>query len=367
VSVPFLDLVRETERLRPDIDTAIARVLASGRFILTAEGETFESAFAAYCESEHSIGVASGTDAITIALIACGIKPGDEVITAANTCIPTIVGIERAGAVPVLADVDAVTYTLDPEQVERRLTRRTRALLPVHLYGQTANLDALQEIAEARGLMLIEDCAQSHGATWNGRRAGSIGHAAAFSFYPTKNLGALGDGGAVVTSDPEVAARARLLRNYGERGRFEHVLHGFNSRLDALQAAVLSAKLPHLDAANDRRDSLARIYDTALADSALTIPRVGEKRRHVYHLYVVQAADRDTFRRQLDEAGVGTAVQYPTPVHRQPAYRELDVAGGFPVSEHLTEHVVSLPMSADHTDDEIATAAAAAAAYSASR
>jgi dTDP-4-amino-4,6-dideoxygalactose transaminase len=365
VNVPFLDLVRETERLRPELDDAIGRVLASGRFILTAEDEAFESAFAAYCESASAIGVASGTDALMIALLACGIRPGDEVITAANTCIPTIVGIERAGAVPVLADVDPVTYTLDPEQAERRLTRRTRALLPVHLYGQTAELGALRELAEAHDLLLIEDCAQSHGATWNGRRAGSVGHAAAFSFYPTKNLGALGDAGAVVTSDPAVAERARLLRNYGERGRFEHVLHGFNSRLDALQAAVLSAKLPHLDAANDRRGSLARIYDNELADSHLTTPIVGESRRHVYHLYVVQAPDRDGFRARLDAAGVATAVQYPTPVHRQPAYRELAVPGGFPVAERLTERVVSLPISADHSDEEIA--AAASAAYTASR
>jgi dTDP-4-amino-4,6-dideoxygalactose transaminase len=365
MSVPFLDLVRETERLRPEVDAAMARVLSSGRFILTAEGETFESAFADFCEADDSVGVASGTDAITIALIAVGIRPGDEVITAPNTCIPTIVGIERAGAIPVLADVDPLTYTLDPEQVERRLSPRTRALLPVHLYGQTADLGALQEIAEKHDLLLVEDCAQSHGATWNGRRAGSIGHAAAFSFYPTKNLGALGDGGAVVTSDANVAEQSRLLRNYGERGRFEHVLHGFNSRLDALQAAILSAKLPYLDAANERRRTLAQIYDDALADTDLITPAVGDGRRHVYHLYVVQAPERDDFRARLEKAGVGTAVQYPTPVHHQPAYLELDVPGGFPVAERLSEQVVSLPISADHTDDEIAEAAAAA--YNASR
>ncbi len=365
MSIPFLDLRRETERLRPELDAAIARVLSSGRFVLTAEVEAFEAAFAAHCESAFSVGVASGTDAITIALIAAGVRPGDEVITAPNTCIPTIVGIERAGAIPVLADVDPVTYTLDPLEVERRLTPRTRALLPVHLYGQTADLGALQQIAKKHDLLLIEDCAQAHGATWDGRQAGSVGHAAAFSFYPTKNLGALGDGGAVVTSDPQVAEQARLLRNYGERGRFEHVLHGFNSRLDALQAAILSAKLPQLDAANARRVALAGIYDDALADAELVTPTVGEERRHIYHLYVVQATDRDGFRARLDTAGIGTAVQYPTPVHRQPAYSELDVPGGYPVAEQLTEHVVSLPISADHSVDEIATAAAAA--YSASR
>jgi dTDP-4-amino-4,6-dideoxygalactose transaminase len=365
VSVPFLDLARETQRLRPELDAAIARVLASGRFILTPEGETFESAFADFCEADEAIGVASGTDAITIALIAAGVGHGDEVITAANTCIPTIVGIERAGAIPVLADIDPLTYTLDPEHVERRVSPRTRALLPVHLYGQTADLGALQQIAEKHDLLLVEDCAQSHGATWNGRRAGSVGHAAAFSFYPTKNLGALGDGGAVITSNAKVAEQSRLLRNYGERGRFEHVLRGFNSRLDALQAAILSAKLPHLDAANERRRTLAQIYDDALADTELVTPAVGDGRQHVYHLYVVQAPQRDDFRARLEQAGVGTAVQYPTPVHQQPAYRELDVRGGFPVAERLAERIVSLPISADHTDAEIAEAAAAA--YNASR
>lgn len=360
MTVPFLDLARETDRLRRELDTAIDRVLSSGRFVLTSEGEAFERSFAAYCNAADSIGVASGTDAITIALLASGIGSGDEVITAANTCIPTIVGIERAGAVPVLADVDPVTYTVEPEQVERRIGPRTKAILPVHLYGQTADLDALESLAAERGLLLIEDCAQSHGARCNERRAGSVGAAAAFSFYPTKNLGALGDGGAVVTSDELIAEQARLLRNYGERGRFEHVLHGLNSRLDSLQAAVLAAKLPHLDAANDRRRALAQIYTDALADTPLVTPTAAPGREHVFHLYVVQSADRDTFRARLDDAGVGTAVQYPTPVHRQPAYRELDVSGGFPVAERLMDRVVSLPLSPDHTEDEIRAAAEAA-------
>jgi dTDP-4-amino-4,6-dideoxygalactose transaminase len=359
VSVPFLDLARETSRLRAELDLAIDRVLGSGRFVLTDELTAFEDAFAAYCETDHAIGVASGTDALTIALLAAGVRPGDEVITAANTCVPTIVGIERAGATPVLADVDPITYTLDPEQVERRITPRTRAVVPVHLYGQPADVASLVNLCERRGLLFVEDCAQSHGARADGRRTGSIGAAAAFSFYPTKNLGALGDGGAVVTSDPDVAERARLLRNYGERGRFEHVLRGFNSRLDSLQAAVLAAKLPHLDAANARRRALAALYDEALAASAVVIPATAPGRDHVFHLYVVQVDERDRFREQLDRARIGTAVQYPTPVHRQPAYRELDVPGGFPVSERLTARIVSLPLSADHTEAEISEAATA--------
>jgi dTDP-4-amino-4,6-dideoxygalactose transaminase len=358
VKVPFLDLSRETQALRGELDAAIARVLDSGHYILSEEVAQFESAFAAACGSAHAVGVASGTDAITIALLAVGVEPGDEVVTAANTCVPTIVGIERAGARPVLADVDAVTYTLDPAEVERRLTPRTKAVLPVHLYGQPADLDALL----ALGVPVVEDCAQAHGATIGARPAGSIGAAAAFSFYPTKNLGALGDAGAVVTGSAEVAERSRLLRNYGERERFEHVLRGLNSRLDEIQAAILSAKLPTLAPAVDRRRTLATVYDTELEGTSVVPPATVAGRGHSYHLYVVQAPDRDAFRAALDEAGVGTAVHYPAPMHRQPAYRELDVPGGFPVAESLCERVVSLPLSETHTDEEIAFAAAAARA-----
>ncbi len=360
--VPFLDLTRETESLREELDAAIARVLDSGHYILSDEVDRFESAFATACAARHAVGVASGTDAITIALLAVGVGPGDEVITAANTCIPTIVGIERAGATPVLADVDPATYTLDPAEVERRLTPRTKAILPVHLYGQPADLEA---DARAGRPCVVEDCAQAHGATIGGRPAGSLGVAAAFSFYPTKNLGALGDAGAVVTRSDEIADRARLLRNYGERERFEHVLHGLNSRLDPIQAAVLSVKLGHLRASVDRRRRLAAIYDETLAGTALTTPATVAGRDHAYHLYVVQSPDRDRFRVALDEAGIGTAVHYPTPVHHQPAYRELDVPGGFPVAESLCEHVVSLPLSETHTDEEIRTVAEAAARLSA--
>jgi len=362
VRVPFLDLARETQLHRSELDAALDRVLGSGSYILSDEVRHFETAYAEACGTRHAVGVASGTDAITIALLAVGVEPNDEVITAPNTCVPTIVGIERAGARPVLADVDPGTYTLDPAEVQRRLTPRTRAILPVHLYGQPADIDALLALAEEHALAVVEDCAQAHGAAVSGRPTGSLGHAAAFSFYPTKNLGALGDGGAVVTSDQGVDAQARLLRNYGERERFEHVLHGLNSRLDELQAALLAAKLPSLHGAVERRRALARVYDEALAGTSLLGPAAAPGREHAYHLYVVQAPDRNSFRATLAEAGVGTAVHYPTPVHRQPAYRDLDVPGGFPVAESLCERVVSLPLSETHSDEEIDYAAAAARA-----
>ena len=358
--VPYLDLRRETAALRVELDAAIARVLDSGHYILSEEVDRFELAFATACGATHAVGVASGTDAITIALLAADIGPGDEVITAPNTCIPTIVGIERAGATPVLADVDPATYTLDPTDVERRLTPRTKAILPVHLYGQPADVESLLTLGAARGVVVVEDCAQAHGATVAGRPVGSFGVASAFSFYPTKNLGALGDAGALVTQSDQIAGHARLLRNYGERERFEHVLRGLNSRLDPIQAAILSTKLPKLEASVLRRRALADVYRDALEGTSLITPKTVPGREHSYHLFVVQAPERDAFRCALAEAGVDSAIHYPTPVHRQPAYRELDVPGGFPVAEALCERVVSLPLSETHTDDEIAYAAAAA-------
>ena len=351
--VPFLDLARHVELLRPQLDDTYARVLERGRFVLGEELERFEAAFARYCGVSHAVGVASGTDAITVALAALDIGPGDEVITAANTCVPTVVGIEQAGATPILADVDPRTLTLDPADVERVVTTRTRAIVPVHLYGQTTDIAPLADLAAAHGLVLVEDCAQAHGAEYRGRRAGSLGRVAAFSFYPTKNLGALGDGGAVVTDDDGVAERARLLRNYGEQERFEHVLRGRNSRLDELQAAILSTKLPLLNGWNERRRQIAARYGEALAGSATTTPHEAPGRRHVYHLYVVRVPDRAAFRSALSERGVGTAVHYPVPVHRQPAYADLARPGELSVAEAASEEIVSLPLHADLTDAEV--------------
>jgi dTDP-4-amino-4,6-dideoxygalactose transaminase len=351
--VPFLDLRRQVEETRDAIDAAIEETLAAGTFVLGEPVERFESAFADFCGARDCIGVASGTDAITIALRAVGAQPGDEVVTVANTCVPTIVGIENAGCIPVLVDADPVTFTLDPARLEEAITPRTRAVVPVHLYGQCADLDPIIELARSRGLKVVEDCAQAHGAEYRGRPAGSLGDAAAFSFYPTKNLGALGDGGAVVTSDDDVAHAARLLRNYGEAERFHHVVRGWNSRLDTLQAAVLSVKLPLLAGWNERRRELAARYSEAFGDGPVAPPVEAASGGHVYHLYVVRVDNREAFRARLADRGIDTAVHYPVPVHRQEAYRALAPAGrSLAVSERLTETVVSLPLYPELTDAE---------------
>lgn len=358
MNVRFLDLARQTAAVRPDLEAAVERVLASGRFVLGQEVENFETRFASYCGASHAVGVASGTDAITIALQAVGVQRGDEVITAANTCVPTIAGIEAAGAVPVLADVEEDTFTLDPSRLAEAISERTKAIVPVHLYGQCADLDPILDIATSAQLKVVEDCAQAHGATYRGRRAGAIGNAAAFSFYPTKNLGALGDGGAVITNDPEVAQQARLLRNYGERDRFEHVLRGRNSRLDALQAAILTAKLPFLDGWNERRRAIAAVYTEALAGSLAISPLERAGLSHVYHLYVVRVQRREGFRRTLSDLGVETAIHYPLPVHRQPAYADLvPVARSLLVSERLAQSIVSLPLYPELDEREVVNVA----------
>jgi dTDP-4-amino-4,6-dideoxygalactose transaminase len=354
VTVPFLDLSRQVARIREELDAAIAGVLGGGWFVLGPPLEEFERAFAAYCGAREAVGVANGTDAITIALQALGIGPGDEVITAANTCVPTVAGIEATGAAPVLADVDPRTHTLDPGRLHEALGEKTRAIVPVHLYGQCADMGPIVDVARAHGLKVVEDAAQAHGAAYRGRRTGTLGDAAAFSFYPTKNLGALGDGGAVVTDDPEVADQARLLRAYGERERYRSLRPGWNSRLDTLQAAILSTKLSHLDAWTERRREIAARYLAALSDTPLGLPVEGEDRRHVYHLFVVTVADRDAFRDALDGAGVQTLVHYPRPIHHQPAYERLGGGGDrLRECERLSAQVVSLPLFPELEEREV--------------
>jgi dTDP-3-amino-3,4,6-trideoxy-alpha-D-glucose transaminase len=338
--IPFNTLLPVHELLASEIRPAVDRVLSSGRYILGPELDAFEAHFAAYIGVRHAVGVASGTDAIELALRAGGVRPGDEVITVSHTALATVCAVERAGATPVLVDINPMTYTMDPTQVEAAITSRTAAVLPVHLYGQVADMTALEAIARRHGLLLVEDCAQAHGAMHQGRKAGSMGKLGAFSFYPTKNLGAYGDAGAVVTDDADLAARVRRLRNYGQEEPYQQGEPGINSRLDELQAAILTVKLQHLDEHNELRRRLATTYRDAI--TGVTLPAVGEHDRHVYHLFVVRHTSRDAMRAWLEQRGVGTAVHYPKAIHQQPAYRHL--RGQLPVTERAVGEIISLPM-----------------------
>ena len=350
--------------LRDELDAALGRVLDSGWFVLGSEGKAFEEELAAACGTAHAVGVGSGTDAIELALRALGIGPGDEVVTQANTCVPTVAAIERAGAMPVLCDVEPEAGTMDPDSLRGALGAKTRAVVPVHLYGQCADVEAIVELCSERGIEVVEDCAQAAGAELRGRPAGPIGRLGCFSFYPTKNLAALGDGGAVITSDAELDERLRLVRQYGQTDRYRHVAEGVNSRLDELQAAVLRARLPHLAHWNARRAEIASAYTEALADSAVRPLGQLEGRRHVFHLYVVEAPDRDALRNHLDGAGVGTLIHYPTPVHGHPPYRRL-AEGPVPlsVSERLCERILSLPIYPELREDEVERVTTALSAF----
>jgi dTDP-4-amino-4,6-dideoxygalactose transaminase len=364
----FVDLRRQYEYIKDEIDQTIARVLRRGRFILGEEVAAFEQEFAAFCGTAYAVGVGSGTDALHLALRACGIGPGDEVITVSYTAVATVRAIELAGARPVFVDVDPRRYTIDPAKVEERITPSTRAILPVHLYGCPADLEPLLQIAQRYHLVVIEDCAQAHGALYKGRRVGSWGDIAAFSFYPTKNLGAYGDGGAVVTNSAMLAERVRLLREYGWAERYISSIKGVNSRLDELQAAVLRVKLRYLEAWNARRRQLAEMYQEYLAEGVsrwgLMLPEEPEDARHVYHLYVVRHPRRDALCRFLRERGIETLIHYPQPVHLQPAYADLGYPeGSLPVTEALSRHILSLPIYPELKDEEVAMIAEAILAF----
>ncbi len=342
------------ESHKAEIDAAVAQVLERGWYILGEEVRAFEEEFAAYLGVRYAAGCASGTEALLLALVACDIGSGDEVITVPHTAVATVSAIEQSGATPVLVDIDPATYTLDPSKLEAAITPRTKAVIPVHLYGQPADLAPILEIARRRGLRVIEDCAQAHGARYDGRRVGSIGDIACFSFYPTKNLGAIGDGGAVVTDDPELAERVRLLRQYGWVERYVSHIKGWNSRLDELQAAILRVKLRTLDADNAARRRIAWRYDQALADGPVALPSARPEAEHVYHLYVVRSSDRDALQRHLADCGIGALVHYPVPVHLQPAYRDrLPGADRLPESERAAREVLSLPMYPELTSAEV--------------
>jgi dTDP-4-amino-4,6-dideoxygalactose transaminase len=344
-----------------EIRAAVTRVLEGGNYILGPEVASFERAFADYCGARHAIGVANGTDALRLALAALDIGAGDEVITVSHTAVATAAAILATGATPVLVDIDPVHYSIDPAPIEAAITPRTKAIVPVHLYGQPADMDAIRQIAARHQLRIVEDCAQSTGAVYRGRRLGSIGDIGCFSFYPTKNLGAVGDGGMIATSDVALAERLRRLRQYGwDDARVTHEM-GFNSRLDPIQAAILAAKLPYLDSDNARRTAIARYYARGLAELPITLPAPRRDATHVYHLYVVTCDDRDALIAHLTKRGVGCGVHYPAPVHQQKGYAERAVfpRGGLPVTERLVSRIVSLPMYPELTDTEVDAAVAA--------
>ena len=358
--VPFVDLTAQYQSIKGEIDSAIARVIENTSFILGPEVEAFERAFAEYVGVRFCVGLNSGTAALHLALLAAGIGAGDEVILPANSFFATAEAVSVAGATPVFVDADAISYTIDPGKIETAITARTRAIIPVHLYGQPADLDPVFEMARRRNLLVIEDAAQAHGAEYKGRRVGGLGDIGCFSFYPGKNLGAYGEGGAIVTGDAEFARRVRLLRDHGSEQKYRHEIIGYNFRLEGIQAAVLNVKLRHLDRWNELRRRHAVSYDELLKDSHLILPREMPYSRHAYHLYVVQSERRDELQQQLAQAGIQTGIHYPIPIHLQPAYASLNYQrGNFPETEKQSDRVLSLPMFAELTDEQIESVAQA--------
>jgi dTDP-4-amino-4,6-dideoxygalactose transaminase len=353
--VPFLDLTGAIAETREAVSEAVSRVLASGRFILGPEVEAFEREFASFVGTEHCVGVGNGLDAIELALRALDVGSADEVIVPSNTYIATWLAVSRIGARIVPVEPDPRTFNLDPGRVEEAITPRTRAIVAVHLYGQPADMTSLREIAASRGIRLIEDAAQAHGASDHGRAVGSLGDAAAWSFYPSKNLGALGDAGAVTTNDPDVARHVRALRNYGSTTKYVNEIKGVNSRLDELQAAILRAKLPYLVEWNERRRTVASTYVRCLQGTEITLPSVAPGMDPVWHLFVVRSPSRDRLQRHLAASGVETLIHYPIPPHRQAAYADLHIPeGAFPISEQIHRECLSLPMGPHLSDSQVA-------------
>ena len=343
--IPFLDLRAGYDELRPEIDAAISRVLDSGMYILGEEVAAFEREYADYCGCKHAVGVANGLDALHLALRAMGVGPGDEVIVPSNTYIATWLAVSQCGAMPVPVEAVEGTSNLDPALIEAAITTRTRVILPVHLYGQPADLDPILAIAARHGLRVLEDGAQAQGARYKGQRVGGHGDAVAWSFYPGKNLGAYGDAGAITTNDDALAEELRVLRNYGSRVKYVNDVQGWNSRLDPLQAAVLRVKLAHLDDWNARRRAIAARYLDGLRDAGVALPEVPEWAEPAWHLFVVRSERRDALQAHLGEAGIGTLIHYPLPPHRQQAYAELCLsADAFPIANRLADQLLSLPI-----------------------
>jgi dTDP-4-amino-4,6-dideoxygalactose transaminase len=340
--------------IKSEIDAAVIGVLESAQFVLGPAVAGFEREFAAYAGATEAIGVNTGTSALHLALLAAGIGEGDEVITTPFTFVATVAAIEYARATPVFVDIEPEYFTIDPARIEAAITPRTRAIMPVHLYGQPADMDPILDIAKRHRLLVIEDACQAHGSEYNGRRCGSMGEMGCFSFYPGKNLGAYGEGGAAVTSDAALAQKIRILRSWGEQVRYEHTFRGFNYRMDGIQGAILGVKLRHMEAWTESRRSRAATYQRLLEGTAARVPRERPGSRHVYHVFAVRVAQRDAWRARLTEAGVQSGVHYPIPVHMQPGYRDLGYSqGDFPASEAAAAEVLSLPMFPELTDAQI--------------
>lgn len=354
VQVPYLDLKAQYQSIKPEIDAAIARVLESCQFVLGAEVALFEQNFAAYCETSECIALNSGTSALHLALLAAGVEPGDEVITVPFTFIASVAAVLYAGAHPVLVDIEPRSLTIDPAAIEKAISPRTKAILPVHLYGQPADMDPILDIARRHNLVVIEDAAQAHGAKYKGRPVGSIGDMACFSFYPGKNLGAYGEGGAVTSNNPEYARTVRMLRDWGQDRKYHHVMRGYNYRMEAFQGAILGVKLRHLDRWTEARRVVARQYNELLANSDVELPIEMSWAKHVYHLYTLRSSNRDGLCAALTAEGIQTGIHYPIPVHMQPAYAELGYGtGAFPHAETAAKEVISLPLYPELTSDTV--------------
>lgn len=354
--IPFVDLKAQYASIRTEVNAAIQGVLDSCQFTLGAEVAKFEEEFAAYSGASIGVGVNTGTSALHLALLAADIGPGDEVITVPFTFVATVAAICYTGARPVFVDIDPVTFTMDPSQIEAAITPRTKAILPVHLYGQCADMDPILEVARRRGLKVIEDAAQAHGAEYKGRRAGSMGDMACFSFYPGKNLGAYGEGGMVVTNEPKYARTIRMLRDWGAEKKYEHVLKGYNFRLEGIQGAVLRVKLRYLERWTEARRAAAGRYDVLLSGTGVPTPIAMPYNRHVYHIYAIRTSARQSWQDALAAAGVQTGIHYPTPVHLLPAHSDLGYKPGqFPHAEKAAQEVLSLPMFPELTEEQIVT------------
>lgn len=354
IKVPYLDLKAQYRSIKPEIDAAVARVLDSCQFVLGPEVAAFERSFASYCGTAECVALNSGTSALHLALLAAGVGPGDEVITVPFTFVASVAAVLYAGARPVLVDIDPRSFTMDPALIEVAITPRTKVILPVHLYGQTADMEPILEIARRHNLLVIEDAAQAHGAKYKGRPAGSIGDMACFSFYPGKNLGAYGEGGAVTTSNPEYARALRMLRDWGQDRKYHHVLRGYNYRMEGFQGAILGVKLRHLDRWTEARRAIVQKYNQQLAGCDVESPAEMPWARHVYHVYTLRSNHRDALRDTLSAEGVQTGIHYPIPVHLQPAYAGLGYGpGAFPHSEKAAAQVLSLPLFPEMTDAQV--------------